>query len=142
MDSRQTLIVLDLALFAAVLASLAFGWAGEPPGLAIIFAWIIVFLATIVSFTSHLAEGAEGWYQYGMAITMGILIAMVFALLLSMDVYGALLLMPFAVMGMFVYNWLFVDRSEEEFEKDLERLKGEFESKNAGAGAGLKARRA
>lgn len=116
----------DLVLFAAVLVSVAFGWASEPPGLAIILTWVIVFLATIVSFTSHLAEGADVWYQYGMAITMGILLAMVAALLSNMDVYGALLLMPFAVTGMLIYNWLFVDKSEEYFEKDLERLRGKI----------------
>jgi len=106
---------------------LALGSIAEPIGLIILFAWVIVFLATLVTFTLHVSEGSSDWYQYGSILIIGILIALTIGLIFGYDLFGTALLSPFAVMGVLIINWFFIDKSEEEFDKDLKKLKKEIE---------------
>lgn len=124
---ERLLLVLDVALFASVLLVLLTGSAGTPLGMVLIAAWIAVFLATIVSLTVHLSQqSTEEWFQYGILLTTGVLVAMMLGIVLGFDVYGVMLIVPLAVMGVFTINWMFTDRSEEEIDRDLERLRGEM----------------
>lgn len=125
-DWQKVLVMLDVVLFAAVLVLLAAGWVSSFLGLAVLFVWVGVFLVTLVSFSIQISQGSEEWYQYGAMLTTGVLIAMVVGLLAGFDVYGVTLIMPFAVMVVLVINWMFMDRSEEEIDRDLERLRREI----------------
>jgi L-asparagine transporter-like permease len=122
----KILISLDIILFCSVLLLIVFGAIATLLGLATLFAWIIVFLMTMLYFTAHYFQGADDWYQYGITFIAGILAAMVLGLVLGYDVYGITLLMPFAIMGVFAINWMFTDRSEEAINKDLEKLRREM----------------
>jgi DNA-directed RNA polymerase subunit RPC12/RpoP len=126
----KPLMVLDLVLFALVLLTLATGFLTHPLGLLIIFAWIVVFLITVILFSIDISQGSDEWYQYGVMLIVSILVAMVVGLILGFDIYGTALLFPFAVMGIFVMNWLFTDGSEEAIDQDLKRLRRELEVKD------------
>jgi len=119
-------MVLDLIFFVLALIVIFLGLLEDPIGLAIIVAWVVVFMATLVVFSLHLSQGADEWYQYSISIITGILVAMVFGILLSYDVYGIALLIPFAVIGIFAINWMFVDNSEDAIDKDLKKLQKEI----------------
>jgi predicted RNA-binding Zn-ribbon protein involved in translation (DUF1610 family) len=122
----KPLIILDLVLFLPVLAVLVTGIITSAVGLLITFAWMAVFLITIVLFGLHFSQDVDEWYQYGLLITTGILVAMFAGLIVGFDIYGIVILMPFAVMGIFALNWMFIDRSEEAIDKDLEKLRQEM----------------
>jgi hypothetical protein len=95
-------------------------------GIAILLAWIAVFLLTVLSLSGKFSEGSTEWYQQGLTLMTGIIVAMVIGFILGYDLYGILLLAPFGIMAAFIFSWLFVDRSEDYMNKDLERLQKEI----------------
>jgi L-asparagine transporter-like permease len=124
--SQKALMVANLVLFVVVLMFLAFGMLTSTLGLFTLMLWIAIFLATLVSFTLHVTQGSDEWYEYSALIITGILVAMVIGLILGYDIYGTGLLMPFAVMAVFIINWMFIDRSEDAINADLEKLQKEI----------------
>jgi len=124
-NQQKILLVLDLALFAAVILLALLGMLATAVGLVALAVWVIVFMATLIMFTLHLSEGDQ-WYNYGIMMTSGMLIAMIIGLIMGFDIYGITLIIPFAVMGMITLQWMFIDTSEDYFYKDLERLKGKI----------------
>ncbi len=123
----KPLLVLDLVLFILVLVSALVGILPEPPGIAILFAWIAVFLATTVSFTLQLSQGADEWYRYGGAIVTGSLAGILAGIVLGLDIYGIIVTAILGVLGVFLLSWMFTDMSEEEITKDLARLRRELD---------------
>ncbi len=121
---QRFLIVIDLVFFVTVLLLAAYGALSSTFGLLTLLTWVAIFLATIVSFTVQLSQGPQGieWYHYGIMFTSGMLIAMLLGLLVGFDIYGIAFLIPLAITGVILINWLFLDRSEDEVMKDLERL--------------------
>jgi hypothetical protein len=126
MRATKILITLDILLFVLVLLVFFLGLMSTTAGLVLLFTWMIVFLLTIIAFNSELSVGSDEWYQYGTMLTTAIMIAIFAGLILSFDIYGVALLIPFSLMGTFVINWFFTDKSEHAMEKDLEKLRGEL----------------
>ena len=124
---QNLLIILDVILFSLVIFLLSTGGLADAFGLIVLFAWIVVFLATLVSVSLHVTQGSDEWYNSGVLFMTGILIALLVGVLFGYGVYGIMLLIPFAVMGVFLINWMFTDRSEEAIDKDLEKLRKEIE---------------
>jgi len=122
LNAQKALLVLDLVLFAAVVLFALSGKLDTTVGLIVLAAWVTVFMTTLIMFTLHMSEGDQ-WYNYGILLLAGMLIAMIIGLILGFDIYGIALIIPFAVMGMITLQWMFLDTSEDYFYKDLERLK-------------------
>lgn len=125
-NAQKALLALDLVLFAAVVLFTLSGKLDTTAGLAVLITWVIVFMATLIMFTLHMSEGDQ-WYNYGILLLAGMLIAMIIGLVLGFDIYGIALMIPFTVMGMLTLQWMFLDTSEDYFYKDLERLKRKIE---------------
>ena len=123
---RKFLLVLDLVLFVVVVALFLLKQLPTTYGMAVFACWVVVFLVTIMSFFAHIAQGSIEWYQQGATIMTGITIAVVAGLSLRFDIYGIIILMPFTIMGAFAVSWMFIDTSEDEITKDLERLRKEI----------------
>lgn len=123
---RKALIALDLLLFLPVVFLFFTGDIGSSIGIAVLFSWVIVFFATVIAFSAHLAEGSSEWYDYSMTLIIAMLMAVIVGLVLGYDFIGILILMPFAVILSFALKLLFIDFSESEFEKDLKRLQKEI----------------
>jgi hypothetical protein len=122
----KLLVLLDIALFPLVLAFAVLGSLPSTPGLAVLFSWVAVFLATIIFFTVELSRGMEEWYKYGMQITSGVIVATVIGLILVLELIWIIILIPFCVLGVLAISWLTIDFSEEEMGRDLKRLRGEI----------------
>jgi|GEM_PF-1169054 len=122
----KNLIFLDLALFAIVIILLFAGMITGLVGLVALLLWVAVFLATVVYFTIHLTQGSDEWYQVGMMLTSGALIALIVGILLGLDIYAMLLLVTFSALGMFLLKWMFTDASEDEIVRDLKKLSKEI----------------
>jgi len=118
---QKVLIVLDLLLFLPVLFLFSAGQISSNLGFAVLIVWVAVFFATVIMFTVHLSQGSD-WYHYGIMLTTGMLIAIIIGMVIGFDLYGILLLVPFTVMAVMVINWMFIDTSEDEVMKDLQRL--------------------
>lgn len=122
---RNLLVLLDISLFFPVVALAASGGLSSALGLAVLFSWVAVFLATIVFLTVELSRGMEEWYRYGMQMTSGVLVATVIGLVLNLDYLGVIMFVPFCVLGILAISWFTIDLSEEEMEKDLQRMRRE-----------------
>ena len=121
----KALVSLDIALFLVVLLFVLSGSLDTSLGMAVLLAWVVVFLATLVFFTAYMSQGV-GWYNYGMMLTGGMLLAVIIGLVLGLDIYMIAFLVPFGIMSMLAANWMFMDTSEDEVMKDLERLRGKI----------------
>ena len=123
---KNILILLDIILFVLVVIILLAGMLATTLGLAVLLIWVIIFFATLMVLTMHITQGGDEWYNYGIMFSMGILIAMVAGIILSFDIYGIALLIPFSVVGTILINWMFTDSSETAIEKDLKKLQREL----------------
>ena len=124
--SQKILFALEIILFCNVLILFLLGLIGTGVGLISLSAWIVVFFLSILALTAHISQGSDEWYQYGILFATGILIALVLGIALGFDIYGITLLVPFAVVGSWLINWMFTDSSEEAIEQDLKDLEKEI----------------
>ncbi len=122
---RQTIIKLlvlsDITLFLTVMLLLLTGGLDSDLGVAVLLIWVVVFMSTMAVFTATLSQGV-GWYNYGMIFTGGMLLAVVAGIILGLDFHGIAFLIPFGVMCMLAVSWMFLDTSEDEVMKDLQKL--------------------
>lgn len=124
--AQKALIVTNLVLFLLVLISLALNLAESSIGLALIFSWIVVFLATFMSFSIGISAGTDDWFAHGTLLFVGVLVALIIGIVLGFDVYGIAVLIPLFILAAAVLNWFFVDTSEDELNEDLKRLQEEI----------------
>lgn len=123
----RLLQILDLALFIPVLYFFFSGGIETPPGIILLLAWVVTFVLTWLSLTADHVMGSAEWYQYSSMLVTASFSAIVIGIILSFDIYGILMLLPFSLMAVFVFTWMFSDHSEEEVEKDLNLLKKELD---------------
>lgn len=122
----QILTVLDIALFVIVLLLAGLGQITSGFGSAILMMWVIVFFATLIIFSANISQGSYEWYHYGTILITGVLIALTAGLLAGFDVYGIAVAIPFTITAVLAVNWMFMDKSEEEIDRDLEKLRREI----------------